>query len=290
MARRRLPVYCWVKPGSKDGWAMLGDVEKAPDRASRHFPILFVAEGNQRIDGRGAARRNISGGQRDEPQDRGGSGINREVPRFKAIKNRLEKPSGGGGRGQARGGAERHADPDLARAARDVVREDAIKSESGENGGQRGENGGERGKDALGEQVLVDLIVHSFYGTDGQVGIERSDGGADGGFDLPRIDRGAEIEMQSLDLRLAIGDIENALRRFFNPGVLGLLRHPDDFDIRRLSGAPSREAMAERVLAREKMLGELFIDDGDFGRGGVIGAREIAAGDERNAHGAEVVR
>src|SRR5260370_33265341 len=91
-------------------------------------------------------------------------------------------------------------------------------------------------------------------------------------------------------LVLRLGNKGNGLEIFAELVVFGIADQTDheELGIGGIAELLAAEGAADGILALEDFTRELLVDDGHFGRGEIIVRIEIATGDERDAHGAEV--
>ena len=128
--------------------------------------------------------------------------------------------------------AEREADADFARAARDRVTHDAIDAYRGKKQSERSEAAGERGEEAFLGERGVNLVFLRAEMEDGQFGVDGGNRLADGGGKLPGIGVGFQIEGESAQLvRLTIGLIKGGSGRAAQAVVAGVGGEADDQDV-----------------------------------------------------------
>ena len=158
------------------------------------FP--FVAQRLQRIDARGAARRQVAGGERDQHQQQRRAGEADAVGRADADQQALEQPREREGAGQADAdpgqrhpepllqdqrddvaarGAEGHAHADLRRPLRGERGDDAVEADRREDQRERAERGQQAGDHPLHEHRDLEVLGERVHVEQRHVRVERAE-------------------------------------------------------------------------------------------------------------------
>ena len=246
-------------------------------------------------------RGNESGAEGDERERDGRRGEDRRVVALQLKEQRLREMAGAD-RGREtdraaddrhdadlpqhhpaharRRGAERHAQPDLARPLRDRVREHAVEADRRQQRCQRGERRREDADEAIDEHVLLDLFGQRVQVLHRQVGVEPRDELRDVREEGFRLRRGAHIKTDLTGaLVLAVRTDEHRRNLLLHLRVLRVPHEPDDLD---------RQRAVAAIASEIELLRERFVDDRHLRRAERVGAREVAAGNHRDAERLEV--
>ena len=185
--------------------------------------------------------------------------------------------------------AHGHTDADFLSALIHDTRHHAVESQGREEQAEETERAHQAGGHLLREESDLRVFGERHGMKCGGAGIGDGDDvtqGRDGPFGLAR---GADEEVELVKpviLHLAEGHIEEGPRWFGGVEILAVANHADD-------GSPLTENThfaSQRVLAVEEAPAEGLVDDHDGGGFGIVGAGEIAAGQNGNAHHVEIVR
>src|SRR6185437_15369576 len=88
---------------------------------------------------------------------------------------------------------------------------------------------------------------------------------------------------------LGVGLIDEGTDGIARIGVLAVLDHADNFNIRLGIAGASPEVETQRITPRQEAADEGCSDDGNLGITGVVGVTELAAGEQGSFQGGKVV-
>jgi hypothetical protein len=187
----------------------------------------------------------------------------------------------------SRADGEAHAE--FARAAGGQVRDNAVESEAGEQEREDSEGTDQHQIQALCEQGAGDDFGHRVDVVERLVGVDLADGGADGGGYGGWVAGGFDHHSHTILGALSVGPIDLRARVAVQAFVANMSRDADDFSPRHSGDDRNAEALAERALVAEDLAGDAVIEDTDLCVVGRVVLTEVAAGDDGDAEGAEVV-
>ena len=158
--------------------------------------------------------------------------------------------------------AERHANPDLVGAARDVVRHQPEEADRRNEDRQPAEERARLRENLLLREARLDLFALRRHLQERHVGIDPPHGVADGGGGGGRIRRRAQLEGHRRQALLPVGHVHRRGRRVAKAVVFRVADDADDS----ISPPPERlaEPPADRILAFE--LPGRLVQDGDLRR------------------------
>ena len=135
--------------------------------------------------------------------------------------------------------AERHANPDFARAPRDRVSHNPVQSNGCEQRRQESEDRGEAGNHTLGQERIADLFLGGSHGVNREVRIHLASPGSRGAHYRSGIDGRPHVHRHAALAREACSQIGNK-RLFRNgisqTGVFCVFHNADNFHVRFRSG------------------------------------------------------
>src|ERR1700722_13269866 len=280
--------------------------------------VLLVSQRDQRIDARGAARGEITGGYRYDRQACGDTAQRQRICRFHAVELALQVTHGkerashaesesnsreahtvadDHAQNIARLGAKGHANADFMRALRHGVTHHAVNSDGGEQSSNHGEKSEQEHTHTPLRNGSGKKLVHGANLRDRLILVKARNDLANGRDELRGIAVGANHDAHEMRRNLCKRDVE--LRD------VGLVPLPladigyDTYDGRpriarlRLDWGTGRckeraNLFANGILVRPVAASKRFVDENDALRGGPVGGGEIAAFLQRNVHGADV--
>jgi len=201
------------------------------------------------------------------------------------------------------GGSQRKANTDFLRSLDDQVGDDSVDADDGEDDSEGGEGREQAGGEAAVRRLLLDELGHGLGFSERQARVDLMQLCGDFGDERVWRERGADhqvLEAEVNDGHLAEEGNELLHEREGQAQRLGVSHNPDDDGLSALiahpgigdaesGGRSDFNAAADGVFRVKVAAGEGLVDDGDDGSGLGVGFGEVAASDQRNAGGFEVV-
>ena len=268
---------------------------------------LFVAQGDHGVDAHGAAGWDVTCRERDKSEQDGDGNDGDRIIGVDTVEHGGEVTHHSQRCGDADGGAdqrqhnslaqdqlqyacglraERHANADFARAARNFVGKQAVQSDASENQREQRKESGEARDQTLLKKQTIDLLGFGDDVEERQVGVHLRHGLADRGKDGARVGGGAQFESCSSDvLRRIHGGVDVAAQI----AVFRVTNDADDF-VAGIGRAVFVRRSSAELLAQRIFLADIFFDEGaihDYRSGRGSGSVSAVAGGEREIRSVE---
>ena len=269
-------------------------------------PSLFVTEGDDGVDGKGAACGNVAGGEGGESE----KGCDHEISHWIAGADAEEQTGHctGGKECDCRTedepdasethatsdeesedipslGTERSAHTDFMDTFGDGVAHDAVNSHERKYEGERAKGADEPKCKASCGKSFGDDLFHGTHVVHGKLGVQLGNNSSHSGEERGVVASAANRESHIGPRILREGQVTFALGRFGEAIVQNVA---DDADHFKLLFAKNVKVLAEWILTRPDDLGEFLVDD-DNGIGcSGVGSGEFTSAKQRNAHGMKV--
>src|ERR1700678_2394027 len=188
----------------------------------------------------------------------------------------------------ARLSAQRHAQPELARALSHRKRDGPIDAGGGQQHGERGEDGYQEQAESVALQSVVETRLHAGGIVNGGLGIGGAQLAAQGRNQSFGIDPCLDREGHGARRILGKGKVDVAEYHLIKPQFLDVRGDADDLHwawrYRRAPARLQRDRLADRAFGSEYFPGKVLVDDGDALGGLGIALSESAPLHQRNRH------